>query len=190
MIDRLEPGVLLYGVEYPERSSRWLIFVRWLLAIPHFFILYFFGMVVGVTTFIAWFAILFTGRYPRGLWDFAVAYHVWTANVMAYFLFQRDEYPPFGTGEYPVRFDLVYPERLSRLLIFVKFLLIIPHYFVLVIIGTLLYFAVIVAWFAILILGRYPEGLFNFVTGVQRWWLRVNAYVNLLTDRYPPFSMG
>jgi hypothetical protein len=189
MIDRLAPGVLLYGVEYPERSSRWLIFVRWLLAIPHFFILYFFRLAVGVTTFIAWFAILFTGRYPRGLWDFSVSYQVWSANVMAYFLFQRDEYPPFGAGEYPVRYELVYPERLSRLLIFVKLFLVIPHLIVLAVLSVIAYLVIIVSWFAILILGRYPEALFGFIVGVERWLQRVNAYVYLLTDQYPPFSM-
>ena len=74
MDERLEPGELLYSVDYPERSSRLLIFVRWLLVIPHLIILYFFRIAVSVTTFIAWFAILFTGRYPRGLWDFSVSY--------------------------------------------------------------------------------------------------------------------
>jgi hypothetical protein len=189
MEQRLEPGVLLYNVDYPAESSRWLIFVRWLLAIPHMFVLYFFGMLVGLVTFIAWFAILITGQYPRGLWDISVAYQVWSANLAAYYLFQRDEYPPFGPGAYPVSYDLVYPERLSRLLIFVKFLLVIPHLIALAILGAVAWVAWIAAFFAILVTGRYPEGLFTFMTGVVRWALRVNAYTGLLTDHYPPFSM-
>ena len=189
MQERLEPGVLMYSVEYPESSSRLLIFIRWILAIPHAIILYLFGLAVGITTFIAWFAILFTGTYPRGLWDFAVSYQVWSANLSAYLLFQRDEYPPFGAGDYPVQYDLVYPERLSRGLIFIKFLLVIPHLIALVVLGIVAYVVIILTWFAILITGRNPRGLFNFLVGVSRWAHRVNAYMYLLTDNYPPFSM-
>jgi hypothetical protein len=179
----------LYSVDYPERSSRLLIFFRWLLLIPHLFVLYFFRLAVSVTTFIAWFAILFTGSYPRGLWDFSVSYQVWSANVTAYWLMQRDEYPPFGSGEYPVHYDLVYPERLSRLLIFVKWLLIIPHIIALAFLGIAAFFVIILTWFAILITGTNPQGLHSFLEGVSRWAQRVNAYLMLLTDRYPPFSL-
>jgi hypothetical protein len=187
---RLEPGVLLFDVAYPDRLSRLLIFVKWLLLIPHFIILYFLQIIAGIVTFIAWFAILFTGRYPRGMWDFAVKIQIWIANVSSYFLLLRDEYPPFGDSPYPVQFDLVYPERLSRGLIFIKWLLIIPHLFLLAFLGIAAYVVFILAWFAILITGRYPRGMFNFMVGLQRWGLRANLYTNLLTDRYPPFSLG
>jgi hypothetical protein len=186
---RLEPGVLLFDVAYPDRLSRLLIFVKWLLLIPHFIILYFLQIIAGIVTFIAWFAILFTGRYPRGMWDFAVKIQIWIANVSSYFLLLRDEYPPFGDSPYPVQFDLVYPERLSRGLIFIKWLLIIPHLFLLAFLGIAAYVVFILAWFAILITGRYPRGMFNFMVGLQRWGLRANLYANLLTDRYPPFSL-
>jgi len=187
--DRLEPGVLQFGVEYPQQSSRLLIFVRWLLVIPHVLLLYLVGMLTGVIGFVAWFAILFTGRYPRGMWDFVVMAQVWSTNVASYILMLRDEYPPFGEGTYPVQFDLVYPAQLSRGLIFVKWLLIIPHLIVLWFLGIAGFFAYILAWFAILVTGRYPRGLFRFMEGLLRWSLRVGIYSNLLTDHYPPFSM-
>lgn len=189
MQQRLAPGEVLYSVDYPDRSSRLLIFFRWLLIIPQVFVLYFVGIAVAVVTFLAWFAILFTGRFPRGMWDFSVNFQVWSANLTAYLLMQRDEYPPFGSGDYPVSYDLVYPERMSRLLIFFKWLLIVPHVFVLAFVGIAAYGVLFLVWFAILFTGRYPRGFFDFVTGVSRWNLRVNAYYFLLTDRYPPFSL-
>ncbi|MEJ7839846.1 MAG: DUF4389 domain-containing protein [Thermomicrobiales bacterium] len=190
MRDRLEPGVLLYSVDYPQRSSRVLIFFRWLLIIPQVLVLYLMGIAVGFVTFIAWFAILFTGKFPRGMWDFCVGYQVWTSNVLAYLLMQRDEYPPFGSIDYPVDYDLVYPARMSRLLIFVKWLLILPHAFVLAFLGLVACVVLILAWFAVLFTGRYPQRFFNFVGGLSRWSSRVNAYQFLLTDQYPPFSMN
>lgn len=183
--------LLRHDVAYPERLSRLLIFVKWLLAIPHFIVLYFFGILVYVVTVLAWFAILFTGRYPRGMWEFSLSYFHWQANVWAYLWLQRDEYPPFGTSEaYPVEFELEYPERLSRLLIFVKWLLILPSAFIYIFVAMVALVAVILAWFAILFTGRYPRGLFDFVSGTLRWGHRLSLYTYLLTDCYPPFRMG
>src|SRR3990170_6958713 len=87
---------LRFDVDYPEKLSRWLIFVKWLLAFPHFLILYALSAVVSVITFIAFFAILFTKHYPRGLFDFVVNIYRWQANVFAYYGLMRDEYPPFS----------------------------------------------------------------------------------------------
>jgi hypothetical protein len=187
-----EQGVLLYNVPYPERLSRLLIFVKWLLAIPHYVVLYVLYFALSITTFVAWFAILFTGHYPRGLWDFAMMVYRWNANVAAYVTLLRDEYPPFGgnDGDYPVLFQMEYPERLSRLLIFVKWLLVIPHLIVLYVLGIVAGIVWIVAWFAILITGNVPRAMFDFLVGVMRWSNRVTAYVWLLTDVYPPFSLG
>jgi hypothetical protein len=84
-----------YHVEYPEKLSRGLIFVKWLLVIPHIIVLYFLGIASFVVTFIAWFAILFTGKYPRGMFDFNVGVQRWSNRVQAYFMLMRDEYPPF-----------------------------------------------------------------------------------------------
>jgi hypothetical protein len=182
--------IVQYDVEYPESLSHWMVLVKWLLAIPHLIILSLLGYAVGLTTFIAWFAILFTGRYPQGLFKFAMLYLRWQANTYAYVLLQRDEYPPFGEGSYPVVFQLDYPEHLSRGLIFIKWLLVIPHLIVLSLLGLAAYIVTIIAWFAILITGRYPQGMFTFVVGVTRWAYRTFAYWYLLTDAYPPFTLG
>src|SRR5436190_20262460 len=95
-----------FDVEYPERLSRWKIFVKWLLAIPHFIIVYLLQIVAGVMILVAFFAILFTKKWPRGMFDFMVQIQRWTLNTIAYGLtLQRDEYPPFSgdAGAYPVR---------------------------------------------------------------------------------------
>jgi hypothetical protein len=181
-----------YDVEYPERLSRWKIFLKWLFAIPQFIVLYLLGIVLSVMIFIAFFAILFTKKWPRGMFDFAVQIQRWTANVKSYVLLERDEYPPFSgdTGEYPLTYEVDYDEDLSRWMIFVKWLLAIPHYIVLVFLAIAAYVVVIIAFFAILFTGRYPRGLFDFNVGVFRWYSRVYAYSYLLmTDRYPPFSL-
>lgn len=182
---------LTLDVEFPERLSRWLIFVKWLLALPHWIVIGALGFVAEIMTFIAWFAILFTGRYPRGLFDFVVGVYRWSYNVNAYVFLLRDEYPPFSmsAGQYPVVFEVDYPDRLSRLLIFVKWLLVLPHVIALFLFGIAYMVSLTVAWFVILFTGRYPRALFDFAVGYMRWGARVNAYVLLLRDEYPPFSL-
>jgi len=183
---------LVFDVEYPERLSRWLIFVKWLLAIPHLIILSALIAVAEIITVIAWFAILFTGRYPKGMFEFVVGILRWDHNVIAYSVLLRDEYPPFSlsAGQYPVTYDVEYPEHLSRLLIFFKWLLVLPNVIVLMFVGIAYYVTLIIAWFAILFTGRYPEGLFRFAVGTHRWSARVSAYMFLLRDEYPPFSLA
>ena len=178
-----------FDVEYPERLSRWLIFVKWLLAFPHYIVLMLYGIVYFVTLIIAWFAILFTGRYPRGLFDFAVGLLRWSVRVDVYTNLMRDEYPPFGTaGDYPARLEVEYPERLSRWKIFVKWLMAIPHMIILYGYSILAGVITFVAFFIILFTGRYPRALFDLVVGYYRWNTRVYAYLLLLTDEYPPFT--
>jgi hypothetical protein len=180
--------MLQYDVAYPERLSRLLIFVKWLLLIPHAIVLSLLFFALCATTFIAWWAILIIGRYPRGLFNFAMLVLRWWARVNAYGSLLRDEYPPFGEGDYPVQFELDYPERLSRWKIFVKWLLIIPHVIVFYFINLAMGAVWFVSWFAILFTGRYPRGLFDFYVGGQRWSYRIMVYFMLLTDAYPPFS--
>jgi len=181
-----------FDVQYPGELSRWLIFVKWLLAIPHVIILYALLIAWEVVTFIAFFAILFTKRYPEELFKFAVNVSRWQANVGAYAGLLRDDYPPFSweAGHYPVTYEVAYPQELSRWLIFVKWLLAIPHIVVLLLLSIGALFAYVAAFFAILFTKRFPESLFNFIVGVNRWSLRVNAYVLLMTDEYPPFTMA
>ena len=182
-----------FDVEYPERLTRWKPLVKWLLAIPHFIIVALLVSVAGILEFIAFFAVLFTKKWPRGLFDFTVQIYRWAANVYSYDpLLFRDEYPPFSgeAGQYPVILEIEYDENLSRWMIFVKWLLAIPHVIVLLFLGLAAFVAVVIAFFAILFTGRYPRGLFDFVVGTVRWWFRVQAYAYwFMTDRYPPFSL-
>ncbi len=182
---------LRYDVEYPEELSRWLIFVKWLLAIPHVIILYVLGIASAVVTLIAFFAILFTRRYPQGLFDFVVNVNRWSANVMAYQMLFRDEYPPFSwePGEYAVTYEVDSPEQLNRWLPLIKWLLAIPHIIVLLFLFIAVFFVYIIAFFAILFTKRFPRGLFDFTVGIHRWNYRVNVYTSLQRDEYPPFSL-
>jgi hypothetical protein len=186
---RAQP-ILQYDVAYPERLSRLLIFVKWLLIIPHAIVLWLLNFIFSFTTFIAFFAILFTARYPRGMWDFGMMVMRWQARLTAYLYLQRDEYPPFGDADYPVEYQLDYPQRLSRWKIFVKWLLVIPHFFAVWVLAIAFGFVFVIAWFAILFTGRYPRSLFDFTTGFTRWVHRVSLYLLMFTDAYPPFTMA
>jgi len=196
--------------------SRGLWLVKWLLAIPHYIVLFFLWIAFAVVTFIAFFAILFTGRYPKGMFDFNVGVLRWSWRVGFYSFsaLGTDRYPPFTLGavaDYPATLDVVHPEHLSHGLVLVKWwLLAIPHYFVLALIGSgwwlgwwgrgegewmyrggfgLIGLLVLFAGVSLLFRGRYPSGLFAFTMGLNRWLYRVVAYVTLMTDTYPPFRL-
>ena len=136
--------------------------------------------------------IVFRQRYPRWWFDFALELARFGARIGAYVTLLTDHYPSTVETQ-DVHLEIDYPDvenDLSRWLPLVKWLLAIPHFIVLFFLSVSVFFVVIVAWFAILITGRYPRVLFGFVVGVGRWWLRVEAYALLLvTDRYPPFSL-
>ena len=136
--------------------------------------------------------IVFRQRYPRWWFDFALELNRFSARVFAYLVLLTDKYPS-TVDQQSFHLDLDYPDAerdLNRWLPLVKWLLAIPHYVVLFFLSIGAVFAVVVAWFAILFTGRYPRGLFDYVVGVGRWCLRVQAYAFLLvTDRYPPFSL-
>ncbi len=195
--------------ELDPELSPWKWVVKWLLAIPHYVVLAFLWIGFLVTTFVAFFAIVFTGRYPRGLFDYGVGVLRWTWRVAYYALsggLGTDRYPPFSLQadpEYPATLDIAYPEHLSRGLVLVKWwLLAIPHYVVLAIVEGgwgatpegvsypgLLPVLVVIAAVVLLFRGRYPRGLFDLIVGFNRWGFRVAAYVLLMTDRYPPFRL-
>ena len=149
-----------------------------------------FGAVIAVVVVIAWFAILFTRHYPEGLRKLVVYYMRWRANALAYMTLLRDEYPPFGEGKYPVELT-VDPEAEERNLVtvFFRILLAIPHLFLLGLLSVVWAVVTALAWLSILLTGSYPEGLYGFALGVFAWTVRVDAYVLLLTDEYPPFTL-
>lgn len=148
------------------------------------------GAVAAVAAVIAWFAILFTGRCPLGLWDLAAFYLRWRARAMAYLTLLRDEYPPFGEGPYPVILELSGPDApRNRLAVAFRIFLAIPQLVALWILGVAWAVTTVIAWFAILLTGQFPEPLYRFGVGALRWNLRVEAYLLLVTDEYPPFSL-
>jgi len=147
------------------------------------------GVVAFAGAILSWFAIVFTGRHPRGLWDLARFYMRWRANAVAYTALLRDDYPPFGDGPYPVTYDVQFPEQRDRVTVGLRLLLVIPHAIVLLLLDIAWLLTAIVAWVAILFTGEYPKGLYQFGVGVMRWTLRVETYVLLMRDEYPPFSL-
>ena len=136
--------------------------------------------------------IVFRERYPRWWFDFGRELARFSMRVGAYLVLLTDQYPS-TVGEQSVHLEIDYPDveqDLNRWLPLVKWLLAIPHYIVFAFLAIGAIFAVFIAWFAVLFTGRYPRGLFDYVVGVARWGLRIQAYAYLLvTDRYPPFSL-
>ncbi len=194
--------------------SRWLWVVKWLLAIPHYIVLAFLWIAFVVLTVVAFFAILFTARYPRGIFEFNLGVLRWTWRVAfySYGALGTDRYPPFTLGaapDYPATLDVAYPGELSRGLVLVKWwLLAIPHYLVVGVFMSgggfmgwneegwwgssgigLIRLLVLFAGLALVFLARYPRGLFDFVLGLDRWVARVTVYAGLMTDVYPPFRL-
>jgi hypothetical protein len=148
------------------------------------------GIAAGIGAVFAWFAILFTGRYPAGLRQLAAQYLRWRARAMAYIALLRDEYPPFGEGEYPVQVAIAEPEdERNRLTVALRIFMMIPHFIALWLLSVLWLLTTIAAWFAIMLTGNYPVSLYPYGVAVLRWSVRVEAYLLLLHDEYPPFSL-
>lgn len=192
VLRRKPPHPVFFGVELEDRRSRLTTAFRLILAIPQLIVATLLGYALGIVSVIAWFAVLFTGRFPRGLFDFNVGAMRWQTNVYAYLALLRDEYPPFSTepGLYPVLLDIPYPEKQSRIRLFVRYIAIIPNYIALIFVDLVWYFALILAWFCIVIGGRTPRRLSNFSVGVMRWHIRQFTYLYLMRDEYPPYRFA
>jgi hypothetical protein len=176
------------------QQSRLSILVRLILAIPHSIVLYALGIAANVISIIAWFVILFTGKYPAGLYSFTLGYFRWSTRYAGYVWLLTDKYPPFALDEfpeYPVRAAVV--EKLdgrNRLTTAFRFILVIPHFIVLAFLFIAANIIAIAAWVVGLIKGELPYGFHNFLGGWVRWMARVQAYTLFLTDEYPPFSLN
>lgn len=200
---------LRLSIDYPDRAlNRLTTFFRLIWIIPILVVLWAispdwgswksdsnwqFGTGLGGLVFLApLLMILFRQKYPRWWFDFNLELNRFGTRVGAYLTLLRDEYPSTDQ-EQAVHLDIDYPDvmrDLNRWLPLVKWFLAIPHYILLIFLSIAAIVAIVIAWFAILFTGRYPRGLFDYVVGVQRWWLRVQAYALMLaTDRYPPFSL-
>ena len=197
--------------------SRWLWLVKWILLIPHYIVLAFLWVAFVLLSVAAFAAILITGSYPRSIFDFNVGVLRWTWRVQYYSIgaFGTDRYPPFTLAEdpsYPAHLEIAYPERLSRGLVLVKWwLLAIPQYLVIGLFTSgaiwlasrpdyagyqyssagwgLIGLLAVIAAVILMVTGRYPQQIFDFVLGMDRWVLRVAAYASLMTDQYPPFRL-
>ena len=192
---------VILEVDYPEKLSRLTTFFRLILDIPVFLFAGLVsgwniwdnlerGVIAGGGLFFPILVVVFIRQYiPHWIFNYQVALGQFANRVFAYVLLLTDQYPAFE-GEYPVRYDVRYPEHLNRWKVLVwKLITAIPHFIILTFLWIAIFVAVLVAWFAILFTGRYPRGLHSFVVGGMRWTARVGAYVYSLTDQYPPFSL-
>lgn len=202
MLEETSPYPIRIRGELTDPPGRGLWLIKWLLLIPHIFVLAFLGLAFFMLSVIAFFAILITGKYPRSIFDFNVGVLRWSWRVgfYGYQALGTDRYPPFSLepmDDYPADLQVDYPETLSRGLVLVKWwLLVIPHAIIVGIFqggsnssGLAPLLAVISA-IIVLFTGEYPKDLFNLVIGMNRWTYRVYGYAGLMRDEYPPFSLS
>jgi Domain of unknown function (DUF4389) len=181
-----------FDVEYRPRQSRLTTFFRPFLVIPHVLAVAGWGIATEITVVLAWFAIVVTGRYPRGMFDFVSDYLAYASRVSCYAYLLTDRFPPFGGGSpgdgHPVQVSVDRPLRLSRLTTFFRLITVIPAYLVLLVFVYVMPLLTVFVWFVVIFLGRLPQGLFEVMEMPQRYQLRVSGYLFLLTDAYPWFQ--
>jgi hypothetical protein len=178
---------------YPAQLNRWLPLVKWLLLLPHYIALAFVAIGACFVAIYAFFAVLITGRFPRGAFEFMVGTFRWAYRVSAYFHLMTDAYPPFSLADdpaYPVRLNIEYPEQTARWRPLVQWLLAWPYLVVAGVLYWLTGLLTILAFFTILFTRQIPRGIFELMVPGLRWSLRGNAYAYFLTTRYPPFVWG
>ena len=192
---------VVYEVRYPETLHPGLViaklFLGWLyVLIPHGIILTFYGIAAWIASLAAFVAILITGRYPENLFNFNMGYYRWNARVNAYLNFMTDQYPPFTAepvADTPVDVRIARQESYSKPHALLKFFLgwlyaLIPHAIALLLYGLAVSVTALIAFFNIVFKGQYPIELFRFAMGLERWNLRLSAYLAYMTDVYPPFN--
>jgi Domain of unknown function (DUF4389) len=148
------------------------------------------GAAAYVLAVVSWFTIVIAGQHITGIRQFTAFYIRWRVRALAYLMLLEDEYPPFGDMPYPAAIEIVDPAGpRDRLSVGLRILLAIPHFIALVFLAIAWWITAFIAWLLILLTGEYPRGLYDFGAGVLRWLLRVEAYMLLLVDEYPPFSL-
>jgi uncharacterized membrane protein len=181
-----------FEADYTERRNRLTAFFRLLLAIPLAIWLYLYAIVASIAIVIAWFAIVITGHYPKGLYDFVAGYTRFVTRFTAYAALLCDPYPPFGgseEGNYPVRMSFAGPlESYSRPKTLFRIIIAIPIVVVRYIMGLLLEVGAVAAWVIIVVTGKLPRGLFDLMILANSYTARSDAYLFLLTESYPPFQ--
>jgi hypothetical protein len=184
---------LQLDIDHQEQYSRFMPLVKWLLVIPNYIVLIVLWIGALFAIVISWFAVLITGRYPRGLFDYMLGVARWTNRVTTYHYLMVDPYPPFSLDshpDYPTRFELEYPEKVERWRPLVAWILAIPYLIVAGILVYLGYVLVFFAFFTILFARSFPKGMFDIVVVALRWQARGNAYALWLVTRYPPWVWG
>lgn len=187
-------------IHHQETYSRLELLLRtffgWLyIGIPHYFLLFFVSIWAAILIFIAFWVVLFTGRYPKNMYEFQAGLMRWGLRLNARIYNLSDGYPAFGikAADEKVTLDLPYPEKLSRGLLLLRFFfgfiyVLIPHGFLLFFRSIATMVIAFLAWWAVLFTGKYPLSFHKYVTGFLRWTNRVNLYLLFLTDKYPPFT--
>ena len=187
-------------IQHQENYSRGHLLLRTFfdflyIAIPHMFLLFFVGLWALILMFIAWWVVLFTAKYPKGMFDFMVKLFNWQTRLNATISNLVDGYPAFGVNGKSdrVSLEVEYPEKLSRGLLLLRLFfgfiyVLIPHFFCLIFRGIAATFLMFLAWWVVLFTGKYPESWHAFVVGTMRWGLRIILYLGFMTDQYPPFS--
>jgi hypothetical protein len=186
--------------DYPEHIANWRPLVHWLLVIPQMIVAAALMWVYGILAIVAFFTVLITKQVPRPLFDFMTMSLRYSWRTNTYAMFMREGYPPFDfttTSDAndpelpadPAHLGIDYPEELNRWLPLVKWLLAIPHFIALFFLGIAGFFVWIYTAIMVLFTGKYPQGAFDFLVGIERWAIRVYAYTGFMRDEYPPFSL-
>jgi hypothetical protein len=181
----------IFEVQYVEKRSRVSTFFRYLLAIPHFIVLLFWGFFAEIAVFFAWFAILFTGRYPEGLYNFVAGFVRYAAQVNAYVSLVLDGYPPFSGDDASYPAQLKIPPRLEsydRAKTFFRIILLIPVAIIGYAMRIVWSFGSFLSWIVIVITGRQPKGLQEMTQLGLSYEVRIVPYAALLTEAFPAFS--
>jgi len=180
---------VVFDVPYTEARNRGTTAIRFILAIPHLILYSLWNRVAQLAAVVQWFICVFTGKRNKGIWDFTVASEAYGSRVGSYVGLLHDVFPPFLTeqGAVPSRYGLEYDESVNRMTTALRIIWAIPAILITAVIGIAAFVVWIVSWFAILITGKHPRGMFDFLLKFQRYSLQTSAYTMLMTDTYPKY---